>query len=73
MKKIIAPTHVENYCNDVEGDIYFQMLKHEYGGDYSYLYKIICDCKNDKFLIYKDNHPEAPAHRTDTPNPAHKT
>ena len=45
MKKIIAPTHVENYCNDVEGDIYFQMLKHEYGGDYSYLYKIICDCK----------------------------
>lgn len=57
MKKIIAPTHVENYCNDVEGDIYFKKLKQEYAGDYSYLYKIICNCKNDKFIIYKDSHP----------------
>ena len=56
-EKIIASSHVEIYCSDVKADIFFQRLKHEYSGDYSYLYKIICNCKNDLFLIYKDNHP----------------
>ena len=38
-------------------DVFFQNLKQEYEGDFSYVDKVICDCKNDKFIIYKDNHP----------------
>ena len=57
MEKKIAPSHVETYCKNMEEDVCFQRLKQEYGGEYSHLFKIICDCKNDKFLIYKDNHP----------------
>ena len=58
MSRIIAPRHILDYCSiDDEGEKVIQKLKEMYEGDFSYVYKVKCECSNDKFVVYKDSHP----------------
>ncbi|MCF0125396.1 MAG: hypothetical protein HUJ68_06525 [Clostridia bacterium] len=57
MSRIIAPTHIEEFCNIVHYDTIFEVLYEKYADEYSYVYKVICNCNNDKFNIYKCNQP----------------
>lgn len=57
MEKIVAPNHIQNYCNNVDEDLFLNNIKQEYGGEFSFVYKVVCDCKNDKFNLYKNNNP----------------
>lgn len=52
-----APFHVINYCNIDEDDNTYQELVNEYQDKYHFVYKIKCSCCNDKFEVYKDDHP----------------
>ena len=56
--KIVAPDHIANYCiGSKEGDLTLERLKLEYEDNLSYVYKIKCDCGNEKFIAYKDDMP----------------
>ena len=57
MNKIIAPSHIEKYCKIVQNDKFYIELRDRFASDYSYVYKIICNCNNEKFVIYKSNQP----------------
>ena len=54
---ITAPTHVLDFCITDFNDNSFIELNNKFGDDSSYVYKIRCLCGNDKFIVYKDNHP----------------
>ncbi len=56
--KIVAPDHIANYCiGSKEGDLVLERLKQEYEDNLSYVYKIKCECGNEKFIAYKDDMP----------------
>lgn len=55
---IIAPDHVASFCiNSKSGDSTLRLLRDKYEGELSYVYKIKCTCGEEKFLVYKDDHP----------------
>ena len=54
---IIAPNHVADYCVLDGTDKTLNYLMKEYAGELSYVYKIKCSCKFEKFNIYEDEHP----------------
>ena len=54
---IKAPSHILNFCvRDIEDKTYVS-LNEKYGDDFSYVYKIKCLCGNEKFMVYRDDHP----------------
>lgn len=57
MNKIIAPSHVEKYCNRVNDDTFFTELNDKFAGDFSFVYKVICNCNSSKFTVFKSNQP----------------
>lgn len=57
MNKIVAPSHVEKYCKKVQNDKFYLELSDRFESDYSYVYKIVCNCNNEKLDIYKSNQP----------------
>ncbi len=56
MKKY-APFHVKNYCTIDKEDEVYKKLVNNYEDDHHFVYKIRCSCCNDKFKVYKDDHP----------------
>ncbi len=58
MVKKIAPDHIIDFCDSFSnGDKIFEKIKNKYEGDFSFVYRVVCSCKNSLFWIYKDEHP----------------
>lgn len=58
MVKKIAPDHIKDFCDSFSnGDKIFEEIKNKYEGDFSFVYRVVCSCKNSLFWIYKDEHP----------------
>ena len=52
-----APEHVEKFCIQDTIDSIYNQLNEVYQDNYKFVYKIKCDCGNERFEVYKDRHP----------------
>lgn len=52
-----APEHIEKYCYKDEKDALFCELQERYHDEYTFIYKIKCECGETHFEVYEDKHP----------------
>lgn len=55
--EIIAPNHILEFCYIAHTDKLFLDLRKDYEDNLSYIYKIKCNCGNEKFYVYNDASP----------------
>lgn len=52
-----APEHIKKYCYKDEKDGFFCEFYDKFHDDYTFIYKIKCECGETYFEVYNDEHP----------------
>lgn len=52
-----APVHIKKFCYEDNEDRTYCKLQEEYQDEYTFVWKIKCECGETKFKVFTDEHP----------------
>ena len=55
--KATAPVHIKKFCYEDNEDNSYCELREEYQDEYTFVWKIKCECGETKFKVFQDEHP----------------